>query len=536
MSAVASTVEQATPASSNTDLYESFAQRRSSELFIGFSGPIGCGIKAAINQTDELLRQFGYTDVKRIKLSDYLAKLLKDDILTPNLPDLPTDCSREFRRYRELQEAGRILREQTKNPAILAERAIQEIALHRRTATGSQDTKSHPPKIAYLIDQIKRPEEVRLLRAVYRNLFYLVGITRTYTQREKQLIELGIKKEEVGDLMEIDRSENDQDGQRLDKTLYLANFFAPSETPNGGSNNEIKRLIHLIHGDRMITPTAAERGMYAAFSAGLSSACMSRQVGAAIVNEAGEILSTGYNDVPKFGGGLYSQDDVGNDHRCINQPEKHCFNDFHKREVQREIGVHIDKFLTRLLPEGQIPENIDVEKSELLEALYKQTRLGSLIEFSRAVHAEMDAIVSLARNGTSGIRDAILYTTTFPCHNCARHIVASGITTVHYIEPYEKSMARELHQDSISFEYAENSITNSSRVRFQHFHGVSPQQYARFFKVLTRKDKNGKFISIQPSEADKPIAEYLDNYQDFEIKAISHFDEEIRRIGAKNYT
>ena len=32
-----------------------------------------------------------------------------------------------------------------------------------------------------------------------------------------------------------------------------------------------------------------------------------------------------------------------------------------------------------------------------------------------------------------------MYMTTFPCHNCAKHIIASGIINVYYIEPYAES-------------------------------------------------------------------------------------------------
>ena len=67
-----------------------------------------------------------------------------------------------------------------------------------------------------------------------------------------------------------------------------------------------------------------------------------------------------------------------------------------------------------------------------------------LIEFSRTVHAEMAAIVDAARRGVS-VQDCNLYTTTFPCHECAKHIVAAGIRRVVYIEPYPKSQALSLH-------------------------------------------------------------------------------------------
>ncbi|MFD2579396.1 deaminase [Novosphingobium colocasiae] len=55
------------------------------------------------------------------------------------------------------------------------------------------------------------------------------------------------------------------------------------------------------------------------------------------------------------------------------------------------------------------------------------------MNFSRSVHAEMEAIVSVARIGKGSTVESTLYTTTFPCHNCARHIVAAGITRVVFL-------------------------------------------------------------------------------------------------------
>ena len=67
------------------------------------------------------------------------------------------------------------------------------------------------------------------------------------------------------------------------------------------------------------------------------------------------------------------------------------------------------------------------------------------------VHAEMDALVGSARRGES-VKDCVMYCTTFPCHICAKHIVASGIKSLVFIEPYPKSHAAELFSDSISVE------------------------------------------------------------------------------------
>src|SRR5579871_385409 len=65
-------------------------------------------------------------------------------------------------------------------------------------------------------------------------------------------------------------------------------------------------------------------------------------------------------------------------------------------------------------------------------------QLLNVIEYGRCVHAEMAAIVDAARRGVA-IAGCTLYTTTFPCHECARHIVAASIRQVVYIDPYPKS-------------------------------------------------------------------------------------------------
>lgn len=43
--------------------------------------------------------------------------------------------------------------------------------------------------------------------------------------------------------------------------------------------------------------------MYSAYAASLQSACLSRQVGAALLDDEGNLLAVGKNDVPKSGGG-----------------------------------------------------------------------------------------------------------------------------------------------------------------------------------------------------------------------------------------
>lgn len=536
MSAVALPRIQPKSGTEDRPLLSTFSARQSRELVIAFAGPIGCGIGSVINITGDKLRELGYVDVVRIKLSDFLEEAVKQGRIAVHPDDVRK--SAKFNRYRRLQEAGKVLRHNTGNQAILAEYAIKEIRVDREKRTPTPHGQAEPAvphQVAYLIDQVKRPEEVVLLRALYRNLFHLVGVTRTYSERRSALEDEGVRESESPDLVEIDRNEGAPAGQQLDRTLHLADYFVRNQI--GGSDarrTSIDRIVRLIHGDKSLTPTPDEQGMYAAFAAGLRSACLSRQVGAAIASKSGEILATGCNDVPMAGGGLY-QSNAKSDNRCVNRPERHCFNDFHKKKLQADIGAAIESTLAQQIEEESgVPAEDPIRLTErrresILRAILQNTRLRDLIEFSRSVHAEMDAIVSLARIGSGGISGGRLYTTTFPCHSCARHIVASGITEVFYIEPYEKSLAKDLHDDAISFEFS-SAESVGGKVRFVHFEGVAPRRFSQIFSASGRKDVNGKFIEMRSSPAEKGLPEYLDNYQTFEEKAVRHFMDDVEKL------
>ncbi len=145
--------------------------------------------------------------------------------------------------------------------------------------------------------------------------------------------------------------------------------------------------------------------------------------------------------------------------------------------------------------------------------ILKSTKLFDITEFGRAVHAEMEALLSCARTGTSP-KGGTLYTTTFPCHNCTRHIIASGIARVVYIEPYPKSRAQGLHGDAIrlcSSDEASNDKNKDSRVPFIPFVGIGPRRFLDLFsleltsgRVLDRKVGDGNRVKWSPDRNDGP--------------------------------
>ena len=175
--------------------------------------------------------------------------------------------------------------------------------------------------------------------------------------------------------------------------------------------------------------------MMHAATAALRSAELGKQVGAAICTPDGAVIATGANEVPKAFGGQYWEGE-DNDARDITKEQDT------NTATRREVGLEISNTLSsrNLLKKG-------VTSHDIL-SIVEGSHFGDVIEYVRAVHAEMAALSDAARRGTP-VDGCTLYTTTFPCHHCARHILAAGIARVVFISPYAKSLALSLHSDAL---------------------------------------------------------------------------------------
>jgi len=225
--------------------------------------------------------------------------------------------------------------------------------------------------------------------------------------------------------------------------------------------------------------------MYTAAGASLRSIDLSRQVGAAIFSETGEVVSLGCNEVPKAFGGTYWCDDGPDTHRDFEEGVD--ANQIQKTVIIRDLLERLEKlgFLNKSLFKKLSKPN---EFREFLNSPeIKDSKAMDIIEFGRMIHAEMGAVTDAARRGSS-VKNTVMYCTTFPCHVCAKHIVASGIKRVVFLEPYPKSYAKKLHSDSITFEHTESD----KKVLFEPFLGISPRRYRDIFEKGKRKDGTGR--------------------------------------------
>ena len=467
------------------------------ELIIALVGAVGTDLDVVTTFLTDALAAVDYNAKPPIRLATLLRELPEYS----SLPD-PTGFLDVY--IDALMTAGDEFRKRTHRNDAMAILGIGEIIQHRKEA--GIEHGGVIPRRAYILRSLKHPEEAETLREVYGASFFLIAAYSPHSSRKNNLAR-GIAQSRneypidrhfpmAERLINRDQEELGLDhGQNLRDTFHRADAFVDT-TDHSTLRESITRVVELIFGNTFHTPTKAEYGMFHAQAAALRSAELGRQVGAAIAREDGDIAAVGTNEVPMSGGGLYW---------CDQRPDQREFvlgydsNDLHKSNLLSDTLKHLQdagwlvpdkattpvKRLTAMALDGDNP------------VLPKNSQIRNLIEFGRAVHAEMAAIVEAARRGIS-VSDCTMFVTTFPCHLCARHIVASGIQRLRYIEPYAKSLAAELYPDSIA---VEGSEANSNQIPFEPFVGISPRQYMHLFSAKDRKSSSGQVVRFNPAGA-----------------------------------
>ncbi|WMY11314.1 anti-phage dCTP deaminase [Paraburkholderia phenoliruptrix] len=470
---------------------------RTPEVVIALCGPMGTPLHEVAQMFKSLLHEtdYSYSKVDIIRLSNEICRLsgIKKE-----------ECS-----TKDLIEAGNELRRDHGN-AVLARVAIRQITLEREKLNEEDKTNDHVeqqmlfpdaefdrdvvrPTVSerrcHIIDSIKHIDELRLLRSVYGDMLHVVGVYTPIELRVERLARRTSRGDDVYGLIDRDSGEELDYGQRVQDTFPLSDFFLRADK---NTDSELrtrgKRFLDLMLGTRIMTPTVHERAMYAAYSAARNSACLSRQVGAALTNKRGSVISVGWNDVPRPFGGLYETADVSDspdgDHRCWNVDGGRCFNDSEKSAIAEAV-------VSKMVGKGIIEPG---KRDEAYALMRHDTQLKSLIEFSRAVHAEMHALLSAGATHGGEVQGGKLFVTTYPCHSCARHIVAAGIEEVYFLEPYRKSLATKLHSDAITARE-----TDKNKVRIVPFDGVAPSRFLKFFSSheTGRKDSNSGQMKIR---------------------------------------
>jgi len=535
------------------------------EFFFATVKAIGTDLEAAVHKPLALALDdvnFARRDIRLSKHLDESIELIKEFFpLPPNNP---------LGRYQRLMNAGDQLRMATRRgdavvmealrdlhsvsrpaawaesgitigsdttPPVSAESPLEDSAVNDST---DGDHVCQPRGFGWVFRNLMHRKEEDRLRSLYGSRLFVIAAFLPEWQREEQLAsdlaygdgQRALKlSSEVAELMRRDAGRlslaQERDHKYLlrrefvlnvSKTFEFADLFVDARDADA-SAYQVTRLVELIFGHPFHTPTAAELGMAAAYSAALQSANLARRVGAALVSPDGDLLATGSNDVPRAGGGTYRSDTIPNyqDHK---PPWGFDSSDVIRRGVLRnlleslladpvvikELGPFLPKqykqvaasLATALATKHsagndkgkRVYETIDYDKlvnACIRSDLIRNSEVFDVLEYSRSLHAEMDAITTAARLGIP-LRGTTLYCTTLPCHECARLIIAAGIRKVVFIEPYEKSRVYELYKTEMHFTEKRGDPMFPDVVELTPYVGISPARFDDLFSWVDRKE------------------------------------------------
>lgn len=294
-------------------------------------------------------------------------------------------------------------------------------------------------------------------------------------------------------------------GQQVADLFHRSTYFISIDNETDEINRQIKKFIHLLLGKNEEYPTQDEFGMSLAYQASVRSNFPGdRHVGAAIISEYGEVLSVASIRAPSG-----SSNTTLHDRYKIESGYK---------DYKNKIDLWI-KYLKILNTKDF---NLTKKEKTELEVVPSLKEIWSFIDkaldFHPCTHAEIAAIADAAKVGIS-IRNATMYSTTYPCHLCTKDIICAGIVRVVYLEAYPKSKNKELyfrvmHSDP-EFE--------SELIPFEPYSGISSKSYLHMYSLDNRlKEKEDSIFTCEVPKYYKKREEEIESHLEQLLKNLLH--------------
>lgn len=161
---------------STKDNYDTLTPVQFPELIIGIAGPIGVDVEKITKKISDVLKDLRY-EAKTIHLTKEMQPF--------GSPEWKIKSNNKYENYSSKMDYANKLRKKFSDASTLARIAIQTIRQLRKFET--KDVKSPRSSTAYIIRQLKLPEEVQLLRKVYGKQFILISAYGTKEERQKRL-------------------------------------------------------------------------------------------------------------------------------------------------------------------------------------------------------------------------------------------------------------------------------------------------------------------------------------------------------------
>jgi deoxycytidylate deaminase len=319
----------------------------------------------------------------------------------------------------DLQRLGDEIREQ-EGAGALVDRAI---------SAGRLPTDS--PLV--VVDGIRNLGEVKRLRSGFGYDFTLMGILSTQEARWTrigidQYTERGLTQSDFVEDDFRDQNEETDYGQQVELCIDEADILVDNtgKVPLETFIEKTLDLADLATGAKSRYATKDEIFMYTAYSSRFSSKCLKRNVGAVIVDDRGDVVGVGYNENPLGTAPCVEEPRYGN--RCFRDLVRNAH--FQQLSSQGARCPACGEPLPVIEgPPWRCPSCLAIGRKTNLEEFFFPDRA---MWWCTAIHAEDRAILSAGDRA----RNSTLYTTTFPCFQCAEKIANVGIRDVCFTEAY----------------------------------------------------------------------------------------------------
>ena len=523
--------------------------QNNNEKFVGLVGPVGAGTSVTSSILQDKFEQKGFK-VVLIKASQLIRSISVPATL--GIKRLHTTFAGNMHNIHYWANDIRkgVHESNIQDEAAIARLVLKYIMKSRANRSGQSIPRyfsnSGRKQTVYLIDSFRNPAESKVFRSVYGDSFYLLGVGCDSVVRAERLRrKIEQSSERVGthtnvrlkEILENDSNSTDKFGQQVAITFLDADYFVDNAEDwgdhfsNASINTELNRFVDWVVGSNILSATIGEETMFEAYNASLKSTNLANQVGASLVDADGQFVGTGSSDIPSGGDELFKKsfNTAKNENgRCVfcNNP-----NFFDIIEHDQMIDEIVEKVASM---------SNEVDAGEL-NHIIRSVLLKHKLEFSRVIHAEIDAIITAIRSGISTI-GCKMFVTSFPCQACIGYIASAGINELIYLEPYPSTEIFEQFSNSITtissgwippssmrLIYSSNVANQikNSRMLFRPYVGVAP---SRFQEVFLNDEKASQHDVSEFEGADSESENNLnDQQQSYFIKEQEY--SQYRQIG-----
>ena len=437
------------------------------------------------NQEDLKKNIESKVELKREIFNNFLTKYSKEN--SENFINLYNDFNKKIQDLRQIEEDDKKL--STKDLQLIGDLVREYIDIYQLPTYCNflikayrEKAKKYNQSCYIVIDSLKNPFEIVFFKERY-SAYYTFSIhskDEIIKQRLKNLkysnddIDYIHRKEQNVDIKDKQKgsldSAKDFNSQNITECVQRSDIYIDNNDDKKDTlYRQIFKYLSLIVHPGLITPSNDEIIMQLALTAKLNSGCISRQVGAVVLNKHGSVKSIGWNDVPEgqISCLLRSHSEL------LNNSTSNIYSRYEKTKF-REDDRFKYIFSTKKNKVNQYEESnkLGLNDSFCFKTIQNKIDGDKNQVYTRSLHAEENAFLQASKFGNSEILGGQLFTTASPCFLCAKKAYQLGIKRIVYIEAYPDISNEQVFD------------IGTQEIEIVHFRGAIGLAYQKLYEPL----------------------------------------------------